>query len=242
MREVIGMTSPLYKELMKKLEKHIMDDYQPNQQMPSERQLVQLFNVSRSTVRLALRDLEERGLIYRLHGKGTFVSPVFIKQTNLGKMYSFTNQMNTEGKKPTTKNISLELKAPPNEIAELLSLSKDEKTYILIRLRFAQDEPLLYSRSFLPAKYFPDLKMSDLNQDSLYGVMKSKYHQISVLAFEDVQAVNLDNQEAKLLHVKPNAASLKIYRKTINDRNIPIEYTQAFARGDKFVYRSKQYN
>lgn len=236
------MTSPLYKELMKKLEAHIREDYQPNQQMPSERELVQMFNVSRSTVRLALRDLEERGLIYRLHGKGTFVSPIFIKQTNLGNMYSFSNQMNTEGRKPTTKNISLELKTPPDEIAEQLSLSKDEKTFVLIRLRLAQGEPLLYSQSFLPAKSFPDLKMSDLNKDTLYGVMKKKYHQISVLAFEDVQAVNLDEQEAELLHVKPNAASLKIYRKIINDKNVPIEFTQALARGDKFVYRSKQYN
>lgn len=84
--------------------------------------------------------------------------------------------------------------------------------------------------------------MADLNQDTLYGVMKKKYHQTSVLAFEDVQAVNLDKKEAELLHVKEDAASLKIYRKTINDKNVPIEFTVALARGDKFIYRSKQYN
>ncbi|MDO4605437.1 MAG: GntR family transcriptional regulator [Helcococcus sp.] len=139
------MNSPLYKKLIKKLESYIKEDYQPNQQLPSERELVQMFNVSRSTVRLTLRDLEERGLIYRLHGKGTFVSPIFIKQTNLGNMYSFSNQMSTEGRRPTTKNISLELKIPPHGITQQLNLSNDEKTFVLMRLRLAQDEPVLYS-------------------------------------------------------------------------------------------------
>ena len=81
-----------------------------------------------------------------------------------------------------------------------------------------------------------------MNQGTLYRTLKKKYHQISVLAFEDVQAVNLTKEAAQLLHVKENTASLIINRKAINHKNIPIEFTQALARGDKFVYRSKQYN
>lgn len=236
------MGNSLYKKLMENLAQHIHDDYQPNQQLPSERELVDMFKVSRSTVRLALNELEERGLIYRLHGKGTFVAPVFINQPNLGNMYSFSNQMTTEGKKPSTKNISLKLKIPEDWIATQLNLAKGEQAYELIRLRSVDGEPLLYSRTYLPEKIFPDLVLADLNEDTLYGVLKKKYHQISVLAFEDVQAVNLNAQEADLLKVTEDAASLKINRKTINDKNIPIEFTQTLARGDKFVYRSKQYN
>lgn len=236
------MTNPLYKELMEKIEKKIRDEYQPNQKLPSERELVKMYGISRSTVRLALNDLEERGIIYRLHGKGTFVSPVFIDQPNLGNMYSFSSQMSTEGRHPTTKNISLKLEVPEKEIAQQLNLSEGEKAYELRRLRLSEGEPFMYSRTYLPINIFPDLKMSDLNQDTLYGVMKKKYRQISVLAFEDVQAVNLGQEKAELLHVKTGAASLKINRKTINDKNVPIEFTQTLARGDKFVYRSKQYN
>lgn len=112
----------------------------------------------------------------------------------------------------------------------------------MIRLRLADGEPLVYNRTYLPEKIFSNLILEDLNQRTLYGILKKKYHQISVLAFEDVQAVNLTKEEANLLHVKENTASLKINRKAINDKNIPIEFTQALARGDKFVYRSKQYN
>lgn len=236
------MVNTLYKKLMKNLAQNIRNDYQPNEQLPSERELVEMFKVSRSTVRLALNELEERGLIYRLHGKGTFVAPIFIDQPNLGNMYSFSNQMTTEGKRPSTQNISLKLKSPEDWIATQLNLAVGERAYELIRLRLVDDEPLLYSRTYLPEKIFPDLVLADLNEDTLYGVMKKKYHQISVLAFEDVQAVNLDAHEAERLKVTENAASLKINRKTINDKNIPVEFTQALARGDKFVYRSKQYN
>lgn len=236
------MNSPLYKKLMNKLASHIKKDYQPNQQLPSERELVEMYKVSRSTVRLALNELEAKGLIYRLHGKGTFVAPIFIKQPDLGNMYSFSSQMVNEGKKIATKNISLELCKPEKQIALQLNLAPDEQAYELIRLRLADDKPLMYSHTYLPVKLFPDLTLDELNHSTLYATLKAKYHQISVLAFEDVQAVNLTKEEAKLLHVRANTASLKINRKAINDKNIPIEFTQALARGDKFVYRSKQYN
>ncbi|WP_283112160.1 GntR family transcriptional regulator [Lactobacillus gallinarum] len=227
------MKSPLYKELIS----HIKKDYQPNQKLPSERELVEMFKVSRSTVRLALNELEEKGLIYRLHGKGTFVAPTFIKQPNLGSMYSFSSQMEGEGKEISTKNISLKLCTPEKEIALQLNLASNDQAYELIRLRL-----LVYNRTYLPEKIFPNLTLDDLNQGTLYGTLKKKYHQISVLAFEDVQTVNLTKEAAQLLHVKENTVSLKINRKAINDKNIPIEFTQALARGDKFVYRSKQYN
>lgn len=223
---------------MNQLASHIKKDYQPNQKLPSERELVEMFKVSRSTVRLALNELEEKGLIYRLHGKGTFVAPIFIKQPNLGSMYSFSSQMECEGKEISTKNISLKLCRPEKEIALQLNLAPNDQAYELIRLRLADGEPLVYNRTYLPETIFPNLTLDNLNQ----GTLKKKYHQISVLAFEDVQAVNLTKEEAQLLHVKENTASLKINRKAINDKNIPIEFTQALARGDKFVYRSKQYN
>ena len=80
--------------------------------------------------------------------------------------------------------------------------------------------------------------MSDL-EDNLYTVMKQKYNEQSILAFEDVQAVNLDEKDSKILGVKPGDASLKIFRRAINDKNVPIE---SLARGDRFIYRSRQYN
>ncbi|NRO77178.1 HTH-type transcriptional repressor YvoA [Lactobacillus helveticus] len=163
------MKSPLYKELMNQLASHIKKDYQPNQKLLSERELVDMFKVSRSTVRLALNELEEKGLIYRLHGKGTFVAPIFIKQPNLGSMYSFSSQMEGEGKEISTKNISLKLCKPEKEIVLQLNLAPNDQAYELIRLRLADGEPLVYNRTYLPEKIFSNLILEDLNQGTLYS-------------------------------------------------------------------------
>ena len=123
-----------------------------------------------------------------------------------------------------------------------MNLGPREKAYKLVRLRLADNQPRIFSRTYLPEKLFPKLNLNDLNAKPLYDVMKEKYDQISVMAFEDVEAVCLNQEESRNLAEKVGAPSLKIFRKTINDKNVPIEFTISLARGDKFVYRSRQYN
>ena len=235
------MGKPLYRQVIFDLEKQIKN-MKPNTKLPSERQLLVKYGVSRNTIRLALQDLEERGLIYRLHGKGTFVSSTFLNQPNIGGMYSFSEELKRTGQKASTKNQSLDLIIPDKNIAAQLNLKPTEKAYKLVRLRLANNEPRIFSTSFLPEKIFPELVIDDLKSKPLYTVMKEKYNQISVMAFEDVEAVCLNSEESKNLAEKVGAPSLKIFRKTINDKNVPVEFTISLARGDKFVYRSRQYN
>lgn len=235
------MEKPLYRQVILDLEKQIKN-MKPNAKLPSERQLLVKYGVSRNTVRLALQDLEERGLIYRLHGKGTFVSSTFLNQPNIGGMYSFSEELKRTGQKASTKNQSLDLITPDKNIAAQLNLKPTEKAYKLVRLRLANNEPRIFSTSYLPEKIFPELVIDDLKSKPLYTVMKEKYNQISVMAFEDVEAVCLNSEESKNLAEEVGSPSLKIFRKTINDKNVPVEFTISLARGDKFVYRSRQYN
>lgn len=235
------MQKPLYRRVITDLEKQIRK-MRPNAKLPSERQLLVKYDVSRNTIRLALQDLEERGLIYRLHGKGTFVSSIFLNQPNIGGMYSFSEEVTRAGMKASTQNRSLELVVPSQIIADQLNLKDGEKTYRLVRVRLSNGQPRIFSKTFLPQKLFPNLKIADLQGKTLYRVLKSKYSQIGVMAFEDVQAVSLDETESEYLNEKVGSPSLKIFRKTINDKNVPIEFTISLARGDKFIYRSRQYN
>lgn len=235
------MEKPLYRQVILDLEKQIKN-MKPNTKLPSERQLLVKYGVSRNTVRLALQDLKERGLIYRLHGKGTFVSSTFLNQPNIGGMYSFSEELKRTGQKASTENQSLVLITPDKNIAAQLNLKPTEKAYKLVRLRLANNEPRIFSTSYLPEKIFPELVIDDLKSKPLYTVMKEKYNQISVMAFEDVEAVCLNSEESKNLAEEVGSPSLKIFRKTINDKNVPVEFTISLARGDKFVYRSRQYN
>lgn len=200
------------------------------------------YQVSRNTIRLALDELEIRGLIYRLHGKGTYVSSIMLDETDLGSMYSFTQEMLDNNRHPITFNLALSLITPPESVREQLLLSKTEQVYKLVRLRMADDEPMILEESFLPKKIFPELTMNVISGTPLYVVMKQNYGETAIMAFEDIKADVTNQKESLLLETGEHAACLKIYRRSINDKNIPIEFTKSVARSDRFVYRTKQYN
>lgn len=236
------MTKPLYQQVIIDLQKQIREHFQPNEKLPSERMLMDQYDCSRNTIRLALDDLEQRGLIYRLHGKGTFVASILLNQFDLGSMYSFTQEMKELGRNPITFNLTLELFEAKESVLKQLTLEPHSKVYLLKRLRMADDEPMMFEETYMPAEVFPDLTMEMVSSTPLYELMKTYYQQTAVMAFEDVKAGIVTPVEAKILDTPEQSACLKLYRRSINDKNIPIEYTKSVARSDKFVYRTKQVN
>lgn len=83
----------MYLQLVDELEVTIRERMAPNDKLLSERELTQVYGVSRITVRLALQELEKRGLVYKKHGKGTYVSEISERAVDLSQAYSFTEQM-----------------------------------------------------------------------------------------------------------------------------------------------------
>lgn len=105
---------PLTKQLVDQLETFIKEKLQANDKLPSERDLSELYQVSRNTVRAALNELFLRGFIYRSTGKGTFVAERFDERTDVSGSYSFTKQMLAMNRKPVTRIQRLEkLRHPP---------------------------------------------------------------------------------------------------------------------------------
>ncbi len=94
---------PLYDQLLNLLIEKIENEMEADTMLPSERELSKRYGLSRTTVRLALQELEKLGYIYRQHGKGTFVSDIRKQATNLSGSYSFTEQMKALGKQPETR-------------------------------------------------------------------------------------------------------------------------------------------
>ncbi|SUN45002.1 GntR family transcriptional regulator [Streptococcus dysgalactiae] len=95
---------PLYLQIVDALEVKIRKSMTANDKLLSERELSNLYDVSRITIRLALKELELRGLIYKKQGKGTYVSGIKEPPTDLSSTYSFTEQMKKMGKMPKNRN------------------------------------------------------------------------------------------------------------------------------------------
>lgn len=226
---------PLYLQLMEQLITKINNgDYAERDKLPSERELCEIYDLSRTTVRQALQELEREGYIYKEHGKGTFVAPKSFNQ-HLVHLYSFTDEMDRAGKKPTTKVLSFEKIAIDERLAKNMDLNVYDEVFKVSRLRLADEEPLMYEISYLPSNVFSKLTEEALMKKPMYKVFSEDYGVAVTRATEQFSATRIRSSEAVHLQTSENQPAMLIKRHAY-DRNILIEYTISVARGDKFKY------
>lgn len=209
-------------------------DIKENDKLPSEREICNQYNVSRTTARQAIGELERKEYVYKIHGKGTFVSPKVYKQQLL-KFYSFTEEMKKLGKKPSSEVLGFELIKANEKIAIKLGINKDENIYKILRLRIADGVPMMLEFTYLPEYRFLKLQDKMLRERPMYDIFREKYNVSITKAKESFKPVLINKNDAKILNVKDGTAAMKIERITYEDENI-IEYTVSISRGDKFEY------
>ena len=228
---------PIYYQLVEILRSKIENEMTPNDIMLSERGICEQYGVSRTTVRLAMAELEHMGYIYKRHGKGTFVAALNKNSQNLMDSYSFTDHMKEQGKNPSTKVLSFETLESTNYFAENLGISPGEKMIKITRLRLADELPMMLERTYLPMKSFSGLTEDMVTKKPLYEIFRENYSEIIKVADEEFSAGLLSDREAQLLEVPVDSACLKLLRTTYNNDNRVIEFTLSVARSDKFVYK-----
>lgn len=226
---------PLYLQLMEELIKKIEGrDYEEHAQLPSERELCDIYGVSRITIRQALQELEHEGYIYKQHGIGTFVAPKSYNQ-NLAQLYSFTEEMEKLGKTPTTEVLSFDVIAVDERLAKKMHLKPLDEVYKVVRLRLANGKPLMHETSYLPRKLFPNLTEEDLKERPMYDVFHKDYQIGLTKATERFSATLIRKEEASYLETNLNQPAMLIKRYAYYNDKL-IEYTNSVARGDKFAY------
>lgn len=228
---------PLYNQLVDLLKEKIEMEMEANDMLPSERELTNRYGLSRTTVRLALQELEKQGYIYRQHGKGTFVSDLSKQVTNLSGSYSFTEQMRSLGKTPETKILEFEVMEANKYLAGRLGVSLGEKLLKLKRLRLADGQPMMLERSYLPAKKFLTLTRELLEQKPLYDLFSQEFNQTIRVANEEFFATIAKSKDARQLQIIEGSPVLSLRRTTYNTENEIIEFTLSVARADQFRYR-----
>ena len=226
---------PLYIQLMDIIIRKIEDGiYKPENKLPSERELCEMYDVSRMTVRQALLELEREGYIYKLHGLGSFVSPKSYLQS-LDKLYSFTEEMKKIGKVPESIVLQFETIPPTPKIAKRLKIHADENVHKVTRLRLADKEPLIYEISYLPERYFQGLTKKHLEAKPMYDVFREDYKIVITKAIETFSVTRIREEEGHWLKVKKNEPAMLIKRQLFSYENV-CEYTTSIAKGDKFEY------
>jgi GntR family transcriptional regulator len=226
---------PLYATLRDKLATEITAGrLAARTKLPSERVLSEHYGYSRLTVRRALADLEERGLLVRRRGSGTFVADQLV-QKNMRGLASFSEDMRQRGLAPGSIVLRQELTFLSDEQARLLQIAPHEGVVLLRRLRLANGVPMALETAMIPAALCPGLvNRTDLDRVSLYEILEREYGLSADYAQEVVEAVNAGVEEAEMLAVAEGAALLRVRRLTTAKMRGPFEYTESLYCGNKY--------
>ncbi|MDN0068720.1 GntR family transcriptional regulator [Collinsella ihumii] len=238
---IAARKQPLYDQLVDILTEKIEHEYRPGDMLPSERELSKYYGLSRTTVRLALQELERLGLVVRQHGRGTFVADRSVQTTNLSQTYSFTEQMRELGRKPATTILEFSEIESDKNLASSLGVRIGDKLFKIKRLRSADGVPMMVERTYLPVRKFMSLKRPMLEHESLYHVIEQYFHEKIRVAEEEFFASIARPADAHLLDISEGAPVLDLVRTTYNMGNEIIEYTLSVARADQFKYRIFHY-
>lgn len=230
---------PLYYQLRDKLRLLIDENLAAGDQIPSENELVQRYHVSRNTVRLAIESLIKEGVVYRVQGKGTFVSPEPMRY-DLQRLVSFTEDMRRRGLKPDTRLLGFTRKTPPFHVANRLGLPPESESYEIKRLRLADGEPMAVSTAYMPCDLIPELSEGDLLSGSVFKIVEGRLRLKIGYADRILKAASADDSQAELLKVEPGFPLMLVEGATYLDNETPIEYVIIYYRADRyeFAYRS----
>ncbi len=225
---------PLYFQL-KEIIKDKIDSgkLKPGDILPSERELSQVYQISRPTIRQALKELVNEGLLYREKGKGTYVSKPKINYGFIQKLTTFYDDIKEKGYQQKTRVLEMDVVNARKSIAKKLQLAKNAKLIYISRVRYVADEPVVTVENFIPYELCPNLINEDLNDKSLYQLLTEKYNLVAYRAQVILEPLLASEYDSKLLKIEEGAPIHLMQNVTYDRENVIIDYYESRFRGDK---------
>jgi GntR family transcriptional regulator len=227
---------PLYHQIKENLREAIEGQVLlPEDMLPSERDLGRIYGVNRTTVRQAVDDLVQEGMLHRVHGIGTFVAPPKVVQV-FPTVLGFSARMRQAGHVTLNRVLGQDAIQARPSIVRRLGLAQDAPLVRLSRLRIVDNEPLMIETSYLSLERFPDLLGDDFTVRSLYEVINARYG-IDILELDQtLEPVLMTEYEAALLESTPGSPAMLMEVIALAGEDDPFEFSKAIVRGDKCQY------
>lgn len=200
--------------------------------IPSERQLGIDLGVSRLTVRAALDELVREGYLVRRRGAGTFVAePKVAKGIDIT---SFSDDMRARGLSPASRTLDLRDIPAGARLGRILHVSPSEPVVAVKRLRLADGEPMAIELLHVRASLVPALTAHDLEENSFYDLLVSRYDIAIVGGTQTVEPTVTNEEESAALGVPLHSPALLFERITRSSAGEIVEYTSSTYRGDRY--------
>ncbi len=228
---------PLYQQLSDKLSEGILNHvWRVGECIPSENELVEAYDVSRTVVRAAISDLVYKGLLKTVKGKGTFVIENRIIERSFQEFKGFYEQMEAVGIIPITKVLVQKISLCSRIVSQKLGIPWGTEVFELERVRFIGDDARYIVKNFIPYDLCPGIISEDFTTQSLYKLLEGQYGVELLTGNRSVSAVAADERQAEYLGVNIYTPLIILDGVSFSSDGKPVEYFIAYHRGDRTVF------
>jgi len=225
---------PLHLQLERLLREQIVSMV-PGEQLPTEKELKDRYQLSSSTVRQALQSLVNEGLVVRKIAKGTFVAPSPIRE-ELSELLGFSQLAQLMGFEPSSKPIESGYVPASDSVARLLQLPPRSEVARFVRVRYANGEPVCLETSIFRKHIGALLMNEDLTTAAYYPLLEEQYGIKFVAARETIGADIAGSREAELLGIPKRSPLLTVERVTYSSEETPIEVASHLYHAERYRY------
>ncbi|KAA3645844.1 MAG: GntR family transcriptional regulator [Chloroflexi bacterium] len=239
MTEITQAGKALYQAVADSLMQQIQNgELQPNERIPSESELGTIFGVGRNTVRHAISDLVNQGVLRTVQGVGTFVADArYVKTAEY--LYGMSQEMEMHGVEISSRVLQAELIEADAFLARRLQLQLGAEVVFLYRLRMMDGVPTGLERAYLPHELCLNiLDEHDFSKESLYGVLSTNYGARPDHAEQEIEAKLATDEVARMLELEQPAVVLVFHRSTHLADGRVIEYVDSELRADRYRFNA----
>ena len=205
--------------------------FPPGSQLPTEMELVERLDVSRTTIREALRSLENEGLVERRRGQGTFAAAMPVIK-DFGTNYGVGDMVTQAGMKPGAASAIVRHETAPKGVAEALHLDKGAMAFVIERVRTADKHPVAWSQDFLADSLFDKELLSRFraDTDSLYHFLARECRVYVAYGIAEFRSAVASQKLASVLGVRRGSPLFVVTQTDFDQSNRPVIYSGEYYR------------
>ena len=229
-----------YKEIADDIRKGILDGkYTPNEQLPLEKEMCQYYDVSRITIKKAVDELVNDGLVVKRRGAGTFVKDVDsveAKELSMSRQFSGFSASHKKDK-IKSKIAKFEVINATAEIAEKLRITEEDFVYHIIRTRYNDDNPVVVEYTYMPISLIPGIK-NDVLESSIYGYIEGTLKLKIKSAHRTIRAARPNDTDRENLEIDESYPILTVDQVAFLDNGKPFEYSSSHHKFDTIEFKT----